>query len=84
MSNWPYRIKYIDDSTAYEVIPRCSPSYLPFIANDIYRFDTERGMRLNPKNPKLIVNFLQFQPAPVNDLQFELFFIFVIAQLRYL
>ena len=29
VSDWPYRVKYVDDTTVYEVIPRCSPSYLP-------------------------------------------------------
>ena len=68
--NWPNRIKYVDDTTIYESIPRCSPSYLPCIANEISDFASNRGMRLNPtKCREVIVNFLQFQPSSINGLQ---------------
>ena len=54
----------------YEVIPRCSPSYLPYVASDICHFAAERGMHLNPeKRRDLIINLLQFQLAPVSELQ---------------
>ena len=33
--DWRYRIKYVDDTLVFESIPRCSPSYLPFIAANI-------------------------------------------------
>ena len=33
--DWRYRIKYVDDTSVFESIPRCSPSYLPFIAANI-------------------------------------------------
>ena len=40
------------------------------VASDICHFASERGMRLNPKKCReLIINFLQFQPAPVGELQ---------------
>jgi len=26
VGDWPYRVKYVDDASVYEVIPRCSPS----------------------------------------------------------
>ena len=32
------RVKYVDDATATEIIPRCSPSYLPFTVSDIYTY----------------------------------------------
>ena len=70
VKNWPSRIKYVDNTTIYEVIPRCSPSYLPCIANEISNFASERRMPLKPtKYRELIVNFLQFQPSPVNGPQ---------------
>ena len=43
------RIKYVDDATVAEAIPRCSPSYLPFTVQDMYVYASQRGMRLNPK-----------------------------------
>ena len=70
VNNWPNRIKYVDDTTIYEVIQWCSPSYLPCIANEISDFVSELRTRLNPtKCNERIVNFLQFQPSPVNGLQ---------------
>ena len=59
VNQWPNRIKYVDDTTIFEVIPRCSPSYLQFIVEDISEFASSRGMRLNPKK----CNFLKYQPT---------------------
>ena len=68
--DWPHRVKYVDDTTIHEVIPRCSPSYLPIIANGIYSYASQRGMRLNPtKCRELVVNFLQYQPSSLSPLQ---------------
>ena len=69
VSSWPIRLKYIDDTTVFEIIPRCSPSYLQFIVNEIEDFASLRGMRFNPKKCKeLQVNFLNYQPAPPQGL----------------
>ena len=69
VSEWPYRVKYVDDTSAYEVISRCSPSSSPYVASDICQLATERGKHLNPKKCReLIINFLHFQPAPVSEL----------------
>ena len=65
VATWPCRLKYVDDTTVFEAIPRCSPSYLPLIVNDISCFPSLRGMRLNPKKCKVMdINFLQYQPGP--------------------
>ena len=70
VSDWPYRVRYVDDTVVCELIPRCSPSYLPYYASDNCHFVAERGVRLNSKKCReLIINFLQFQPAPVSELQ---------------
>ena len=37
-SFWPCRVKYVDDTTVFEIIPRCSPSYLPSMADHICQF----------------------------------------------
>ena len=69
-SFWPCRVKYVDDTTVFEIIPRCSPSYLPCMADHICQFATERGMRLNPKKCReMVINFLQFQPTQLGPLQ---------------
>ena len=55
----------MDDATAMELIPRCSPSYLPFIVSDIYTYVSLRGMKLNSKECKeMIINFMQYSPFP--------------------
>ena len=41
-----FRIPYVDDATAMEIIPGCSPSYLPFRVSDIYTYASLRGMKL--------------------------------------
>ena len=70
LSYWPYRVKYVDDTFVCELIPRCSPSYLSYYASDNCHFAAEGGVRLNRKRCReLIINFLQFQPAQVSELQ---------------
>ena len=70
VSDWSYRVKYVDVTFLYKLIPRYSPSYLPYYASDNCHFAAERGVCLNPKRCReLIINFLQFQPAPVSELQ---------------
>ena len=68
-SFWPCRVKYVDDTTVFEIIPRCSPSYLPCVADHICQFATERGIRLNPKKCReMVINFLQSQPTQLGPL----------------
>ena len=53
--NW---LKCVDDSSVFEIIPRYSPSYLPFIAADINRYATEHNMKLKvPLTPKFIFHY---------------------------
>ena len=52
LSDWQLRIKYIDDTTALEIIPRNSPSLLNVVASDIHNFAIARDMRLNPTKCK--------------------------------
>ena len=64
--DWPNRIKYVDDTSVFEIIPRCSPSYLPLIAADINNYASQRNMRLNEKKCKeMVISFLKYQPFPV-------------------
>ena len=37
-SNCTNRVKYVDDATVMEFVPRLSPSYLNFTVSDIYSF----------------------------------------------
>ena len=61
VASWHSRAKYVDDTTVLEVVPRCSPSYIKLIVNDISEFAAERSMCLNPKKCKEFrLNFLQY------------------------
>ena len=35
LKDWSARIKFVDDTTALEVVPRCSPSLLPVLVDEI-------------------------------------------------
>ena len=60
--NWHLRIKFVDDLSIFEVIPRCSPSLMPFIVNDIVHYANARGMRLNPSKCKeMLFDFLHYR-----------------------
>lgn len=60
--DWHGRIKFVDDSSFLEVIPRCSPCLLPSVVNDISRFAAKRGMELNSKKCKeMVVSFLKYE-----------------------
>ena len=69
---WNTRAKYVDDLTVVEIIPRCSPSVLPYIAGDICHYASEHGMRLNPtKCKEMFIDFLHYKPhhpPPCNSL----------------
>ena len=68
--DWRYRIKYVDDTSVFESIPRCSPSYLPFIAANINTYASMRNMRLNEKKCKdMVINFLKYQPTVITPIQ---------------
>ena len=67
LRDWNFRVKFVDDLTTIECIPRCSLSMTPLLVNDIYDYALTRGMRLNPKKCKeMIINFLQYR-LPFQD-----------------
>ena len=51
-SNCINRVKYVDDATVVEFVPRLPPSYFNFAVLDIYSFASFRGMVLNGKKCK--------------------------------
>ena len=62
--NWINRLKYVDDTTLIELIPRNSPSYLPIAASDVNHYASVRNMRLNVKKCKeMTVDVLQYKPT---------------------
>ena len=62
-SNCVNRVKYVDDATVVEFVPRLPPSYFNFAVSDIYSFSSFRGMVLNGKKCKeMCISFLQYYP----------------------
>ena len=68
--DWKIRAKYVDDLSVVEIIPRCSTSFLPFIARYICTYATEHGMRLNPvKCKEMFTDSLHYKPRHPPPLQ---------------
>ncbi len=60
LQDWNGRIKFVDDATALEIVPRCSPSLIPILVNDVSQYASSRGMKLNSKKCKMIISFHQY------------------------
>ncbi|CAB3995721.1 RNA-directed DNA polymerase from mobile element jockey, partial [Paramuricea clavata] len=62
LKNWPSRIKFVDDTSALEIIPHFSSSLMPLVVNEISDYALERGMELNYKKCKqMLINFLKYK-----------------------
>ena len=60
LRDWYLTIKFVDDTTALEILPRNGISLLNVAVNDIHKFSIEHNMRLNPKKCKeMLINFMQ-------------------------
>ena len=69
LKDWQGRIKFVDDTTAVEIIPRCSPSLMPIVVNEISTFAFNRGMELNHKKCKeMVISFLKYDVARLNPI----------------
>ena len=63
LKDWIGHLKFVDDTTALEIVPRSSPSVMPLIVDEISNFSA-LGMELNPRKCKeIIINFLQYRIA---------------------
>ena len=69
VQSWGARIKFVDDLTVLEVVPRNSPSLLNVVVDDIHAFAVNNNMRLNPRKCKsMTVDFLHYNscvPRPI-------------------
>ena len=45
LKNWHGRIKFVDDTAAFEIIPRGSPSILPMVVHEISNFASINNTR---------------------------------------
>ena len=57
LRNWHLRIKFVEDTTALEILPRNGVSFLNHAVSNIHQFSSEHNMRLNLKKCKeMLVN----------------------------
>ena len=62
-------MKFVDDTSALEIVPRYSPSLMPLVVNDISAFASQRGMKLNHKKCKqMLINFLKYKAFDENQI----------------
>ena len=61
VQSWDAHIKYPDDLTVLEVVPRSSPSLLIVVTDDIHSFAVNNNVRLNPRKCKTMTfDFLHY------------------------
>ena len=61
LRHWHLRTKFVEDTTAVEILPRNSISYINMVANDVYRFSALHKMKLNPaKCKEVVINFMAY------------------------
>ena len=59
LADWHLRVKFVDDTSAMEILPRNSISLLNSIVFDIHKFSMDHNMRLNPiKCKEMSINFM--------------------------
>ena len=59
LADWHLRVKFVDDTSAMEILPRNSISLLNTIEFDIHKFSMDHNMRLNPiKCKEMLINFM--------------------------
>lgn len=69
LSDWRLRIKYVDDTSTLQIIPRNSPSLLNVLASDIHNFAIAHNMSLNPtKCKEMHINFLRNSNGLINPI----------------
>ena len=59
LRNWHMRTKYVDDTTAFEIIPRVSISILDLVVREIHDHCIEHKMKLNPKKCRDVRKFYE-------------------------
>ena len=59
LKDWKLRIKFVEDTTALDILPRNGCSLFNLVANGIYNFSSDHNMSLNLKKCKeMLVNFM--------------------------
>ena len=60
-ADWHFRVKFVDDMSAIEILPRNSISLLNSIVSDIHKFSMDPNMSLNSiKCKEMLINFMSY------------------------
>ena len=69
VNNWSLRVKFVDDLTIMEVIPRNSPSIMCHVISDVQEFASNNNMQLNPvKCKETCVGFLHYNSCELQPI----------------
>ena len=69
LKDWPGRIKFVNDTSALEIIPRYSQSLMPLVVNDISACASAHRMELNHKKCKqMVISFLKYKGSDENQI----------------
>ena len=61
LADWHLRVKFVDDTSAIEILLRNSISLLNSIVSDIHKFSMDHNMRLNSiKCNEMLINFVLY------------------------
>ena len=61
LADWHLRVKFVDNTSAIEILPRNSISLLNSIVSGIHKFPMDHNMRLNPiKCKEMFINFMLY------------------------
>ena len=61
LADWHLRVKFVDDTSAIEILPRNSISLLNSIVSDIHKFSMDPNMSLNSiKCKEMLINFMSY------------------------
>ncbi len=72
IADWPLRIKFADDTSALEILPRNSISLLNHVVTDIHDFASSHNMKLNAdKCKEMFINFMHDHNILVNPIIME-------------
>ena len=69
LKDWKLKIKFVDDTTPFEILPRNSMSLLKFAASDTQYFSESHNMKLNPpKCKQMVINFMHNHNFSLNPI----------------
>ena len=61
LADWHPRVKFVDNTSAIEILPKNSISLLNSTFSDIHNFSVNHNMRLNPiKCKEILINFMLY------------------------